>query len=229
MWLNVRSLTLVVAAALSAAAVLAYASTGAVTAAVPRINGHAQKLTRAERAKALKHCKKAKSKRQRNACERKAHEPAGPETHEGTGQEAATTTTGAPATTTATGTTTGTPGAEAAARSQYPSPAVAPNILADLQKARTVSQAPTAAQVAAGKVVFEMNCQVCHGPAGGGEVGDNNVPYTYLPRAQSVTGVVEQLVEPLGGAPEFEDLSFEQKEQAADYVCVELTKKCGEG
>ena len=45
-----------------------------------------------------------------------------------------------------------------------------------------------------------------------------------LPRAQSVTGVIEQLVEPLGGMPSFdEQLTFEQKEQLGDYVCVKLS------
>jgi mono/diheme cytochrome c family protein len=214
-----RSLKLIFVGVLTAAAVLAYASTGAVTAAVTTPNGHAQKLTRAGKLeKALKQCKKDKSKKQRSACERRGRELYGPEQHEATKNE--TTTTGY-GTATTTGATTG-----AGTTGTAP---LAPNIVAQLEHARTASETPTAAQVTAGKAVFEASCEVCHGAKGEGQVGDNNVPYRFLPRAQTVRGVIEQLVTPLGGAPEFELMTIEQKEQAADYVCVVLTQKCTEG
>ncbi len=45
-----------------------------------------------------------------------------------------------------------------------------------------------------------------------------------MPRAKSITGVVEQLEKPLGAMPPFkETLSAEEKKEVADYVTVELT------
>ncbi len=241
-WPNVRSLMLMVTGVLTAAAVLAYANTGAVTAAVTGPSGHAQKLAPSEKLKqAREKCRKDKTKKQRNACERKAHRLYGSEKPEVSTHETTTTTTGTATTTgtytttgtgtTGTGATTGTIGTEGegAAHDQYPSPRVGKNTVTELEKAKVASETPSASQVAGGKEVFETTCEVCHGAKGEGEVGDNFVPYRFLPRAQSVVGVIEQLVEPLGGAPEFELMTFAQKEEAADYVCVELTQKCAEG
>ena len=65
---------------------------------------------------------------------------------------------------------------------------------------------------------------------GQGESGDDFAPYAGLPRAQSVKGVIEQLIEPIGGMVSYDaGLEFVKKEQAGDYICVTLTKKCTEG
>lgn len=89
--------------------------------------------------------------------------------------------------------------------------------------AKTVSTTPTSASVTAGKTIFTDNCASCHGPLGNGTAAGPNLHV--MPRAQSVTGVIEQLIEPEGGMPDFDKvLSFAQKEQAADYVTVEITK-----
>ena len=45
-----------------------------------------------------------------------------------------------------------------------------------------------------------------------------------MARAQTITGVIEQLIEPVGAMPSFHTkLYFEQKEQVADFVAVEVT------
>lgn len=47
--------------------------------------------------------------------------------------------------------------------------------------------------------------------------------------AQSVAGIIEQLVEPDGGMLNFDkEIAFEQKEELGDYLCVVLTAKCEE-
>ena len=55
------------------------------------------------------------------------------------------------------------------------------------------------------------------------------MPYTALPRAQTVTGVIDQLIEPDGGMPNYDkEITFEHKEALGDYICVELVHKCEE-
>ena len=72
--------------------------------------------------------------------------------------------------------------------------------------AKTASETPSAAHVASGKMLYESEgCQGCHGAMGQGESGDEFAPYDNLPRAQSVTGVIEQLVEPLLGMTSYDD------------------------
>jgi mono/diheme cytochrome c family protein len=96
----------------------------------------------------------------------------------------------------------------------------------EMARAKTVeSTPPTAANVAAGKTLFaNENCANCHGPAGNGTAAGPNLHV--MPRAQSVTGVMEQLIQPEGSMPSFDKtLSFSEKEQVADYVAVEITKK----
>jgi mono/diheme cytochrome c family protein len=79
-----------------------------------------------------------------------------------------------------------------------------------------------AADVTAGKSIFEDNCSVCHGALGTGGNGGPNL--NTLPRAKSVKGVIEQLTYPIGAMPSFkEQLSAKEKEEVADYVTKEIT------
>jgi alcohol dehydrogenase (cytochrome c) len=78
------------------------------------------------------------------------------------------------------------------------------------------------ANVTAGKSIFASNCSVCHGIAGTGGNGGPNL--NNLPRAKSVSGVVEQLTTPLGAMPSFkEQLSAKEKEEVADFVTDTIT------
>jgi alcohol dehydrogenase (cytochrome c) len=79
-----------------------------------------------------------------------------------------------------------------------------------------------AADVTAGKSIFEDNCSVCHGALGTGGNGGPNL--NAEPRAKSVKGVIEQLTYPIGAMPSFkEQLSAKEKEEVADYVTTEVT------
>jgi alcohol dehydrogenase (cytochrome c) len=90
------------------------------------------------------------------------------------------------------------------------------------KKEATTGTTINAADVAAGKSVFEDNCSVCHGIAGTGGNGGPNL--NTLPRAKSVKGVIEQLTYPIGAMPSFkEQLSAKEKEEVADYVTTEIT------
>jgi mono/diheme cytochrome c family protein len=173
---------------------------------------HTQKLR-----KALAACKKETSKARRKSCEtqakrlygakhsKKAPKPGEPiagtpetqpkGTKKGGGTTGAGTTAGGPAT-----------GAKEAE---------------ELQKAANVG-APTPAGVEAGKKRFAEDCAGCHGTAGTG--GDGGPNLNEMPRAHSVTGVIEQLIQPIGPMPSFDSaLTFQQKEQLADFVTVEIT------
>jgi alcohol dehydrogenase (cytochrome c) len=79
-----------------------------------------------------------------------------------------------------------------------------------------------AADVTAGKSIFEDNCSVCHGALGTGGNGGPNL--NAEPRAKSTKGVIEQLTYPIGAMPSFkEQLSAKEKEEVADYVTTEVT------
>lgn len=92
----------------------------------------------------------------------------------------------------------------------------------ELAPAKTVSTSPPASSVTAGKSLFTGNCEGCHGPTG---EGNNTAPNLHsMPRAQSVAGIIEQLVQPEGAMPSFDSsLTFAEKEEAADYVAVDIT------
>jgi hypothetical protein len=92
----------------------------------------------------------------------------------------------------------------------------------ELARAKTVSTSPPAASVTAGKSLFASNCEGCHGPTG---EGTNTGPNLHsMPRAQSIAGVIEQLIAPEGAMPPFDSaLTFAEKEEAADYVAVDIT------
>jgi PQQ-dependent dehydrogenase (methanol/ethanol family) len=78
------------------------------------------------------------------------------------------------------------------------------------------------AAVAAGKSIFADSCSVCHGIAGTGGNGGPNL--NNEPRAKSVSGVIEQLTNPLGAMPSFkEQLSAKEQEEVAAYVTTEIT------
>ena len=73
--------------------------------------------------------------------------------------------------------------------------------------------------------LFSTRCESCHGP-----LGNSKVDFRELPLAGSVGGVMEQLIEPLGGMPNFDAVfTIQEKEDLGAYVCVDLTKKCREG
>ena len=88
--------------------------------------------------------------------------------------------------------------------------------------------------VSAGMPLFNAHCETCHGANGGGtNEGGLAPPYSELPRAQSVGGVMEQLIEPINEfavkMPNFDArFTFAEKEDLGAYVCVDLTKKCEE-
>ena len=99
--------------------------------------------------------------------------------------------------------------------------------------AATVSESPSPTKIASGKGLYQT-CVGCHGETGGGNEGDGYVPYgSQLPRSESVTGVIDQLVEDTlgkGVMPEYDgNYTFAEKEAIGDYICVEFTKKCHEG
>ena len=91
----------------------------------------------------------------------------------------------------------------------------------ELEKAKTVSEKPGASEIAAGKALFaSQSCEGCHGETGNGESGDGFASFLTLPRAQSVTGVIEQLVEPIGGMPEYDRQLTLKKRNASGATCV---------
>jgi quinohemoprotein ethanol dehydrogenase len=90
------------------------------------------------------------------------------------------------------------------------------------EEKKEASTGGAAAAVVAGKTLFASNCSVCHGLAGTGGNGGPNL--NNEPRAKSVSGVIEQLTNPLGAMPSFkEQLSAKEKEEVADYVTAEIT------
>jgi mono/diheme cytochrome c family protein len=232
-----------------ALALVEYCSAPAATpaaqtrAVAPAAKKRAQKLARALRA-----CKQDKSKSKRRACEEKARKLYGARKHSGrnvpSGANAPSRTgtgsTGAGAKTTATtgtGTTEGAGGATEGAGASTGTgmgtgtttgATTRGNVTEELEKARHAPQMPTPGAIEHGRALFAQDCAGCHGTKGEGQSGDDFVAYANLPRAQSVTGVIEQLIEPDGGMPTFDALPFEQKEEIGDYVCVVLTAKCEE-
>ena len=158
--------------------------------------GGQEKETKAQKlAKALKACKKMKPKHKRKSCETHAKKLYGSKhTKKGTETEKSHGTETKP--------------------SETPTQ--------ELARAKTASTSPPASSVTAGKSLFTSNCEGCHGPTG---EGTNTGPNLHLmPRAQSVAGVIEQLVQPEGAMPSFDSsLTFAEKEEAADYVAVDIT------
>jgi mono/diheme cytochrome c family protein len=239
-----------------AVAVVEYGSAAAVTQgpqsrAVATVAKKTQKKkeTKAQKlAKALKACKKNKSKAKRKACETaakkkyKTHTPPPHEEHTTTTTgttgtttattgttTATTTTTGTGTTTTGTGTTTTGTGTTTTGTGTTTT-GTGGNVAEELAKAKTATETPTSGMVLQGKTAYLADtCQGCHGMNGEGGDGDGDIPFASLTRAQTVTGVIEQLIEPVGGMPNFDkEIPYEQKELLGDYVCVVFSKKCEE-
>lgn len=208
---------------------LAAAGRSAVTASTPaQASGGHQELGRA-----LKACARRQSKSERRSCEKSAqrHSRSRPKSEASrrglsVGSERSSSSEPGPpgeveppgSTTTTATTTTG-------------APTTGPKLTAseELAMAATVSETPSPAAVKAGESLFEPTCAGCHGPTGEGNEGDGYVPFRALPRAQSVKGVIEDLVKPEGSfvGPNFDSsFSFAEKEALGDFICVELTKKC---
>ena len=203
------------------AAVLAYGSTAAVsrtTTAGYRATAAKKRATKAEKlAKALKACKKDKTKSKRKACETKANKLYG-KTKPKTEHHETTTTTGT-ATTTGTGTTgTATTGTGTTAGTTTGTTKETPQ----QEKERTPTTMPAAALVAGGKALFAEQCASCHGPNGEGTAHGPELNST--PRAHSMQGVILQLIEPEGEMPNFDKtFTYQQKEELAAFVTVDLT------
>jgi mono/diheme cytochrome c family protein len=216
--LRARASALIVGLTLAPAALAYGAGTGT---ARPRphepVAAHAaklsEKLTKTQKLrKALAACKKADSKAKRERCETQAKRLYGDKRTKHAAKPGETT-----AGTRGAGATGGemTAGAGAAGGNEGE----------ELQKAATVG-APTAAGVEAGKKLFAEQCAGCHGTTGTG--GDGGPNLNEMPRAHSVTGVIEQLITPVGPMPSFEKgLSFQEKEELANFVTVEITHAAG--
>jgi mono/diheme cytochrome c family protein len=216
----------------SAAAVTKVAQTRVVAAAAKKQETKAQKL-----AKALKACKKDKSKSKRKACEKAAKNKYKTQPNKtgtgttGTGTTGAATTgaatTGA-ATTGAATTGAATTGAATTGAATTGTTTGGETPAQELARAARVNLMPTAGAIEQGRTLFAQDCSGCHGAKGEGQSGDDFVAYAVLPRAQTLHGVIEQLIEPDGGMPTFDSLPFEVKEQLGAFVCVVLTGKCEE-
>lgn len=204
---------------------LAYgAGTGTATPASQRsAAAHAAKTTEGlakaqELMKALAACKKDSAKAKRKSCETKAKrlydaKHGKKTTKPGETTEAKHETRGAGA------------GANKGDGTTAGAGATAGNEAEELQKAAAVGP-PTPARVEAGKKLFAEQCAGCHGTTGMG--GDGGPNLNAMPRAHSVAGVIEQLVQPEGPMPSFEEgLSFEEKEALGDFVAAEITHAAG--
>ena len=198
-----------------APAVLAYgAATGTATPASHRPPAKTAKtLTRAqELRKALAACKKDNAKAKRKSCETKAKRSYGAKHAQKTRK---------PGKTTSQPREVGGAGNGNAEAPTGGGDAAGGTEAEELQKAAMVG-APTAAAVEAGKKLFAEQCAGCHGAAGTG--GDGGPNLNLMPRAHSVTGVIEQLIKPEGPMPSFDKgLSFQQKEELGNFVAVEIT------
>jgi mono/diheme cytochrome c family protein len=228
--MRARTLTLIVGLTLAPAALAYGAGTGTATPAARAPQGAhaartAMKLTKAQKLKkTLAACKREKTEPKRKSCEAKAKRLYGAHSKKAikpaettAGEHAAEpkqpagggATTGGGAAGAMGGATTGVGGATGG------------NEAEELQQAATVG-APTPAGVEAGKKLFAEQCAGCHGTTGMG--GDGGPNLNVLPRAHSVTGVIEQLIKPEGPMPDFDKvLSFQQKEELANFVTVEIT------
>ena len=100
----------------------------------------------------------------------------------------------------------------------------------ELERARQASNMPTSTLVGAGQKIFAATCAACHGLKDEGTPAGPALNQPSLTRAQSVEGVMEQLINPVGGGmPNFRsELSLGEKEELGAYVCVDLTMKCVE-
>ena len=208
-------------------ALLEYGSVGAVYGAARSPAIAAKTETKAQK---LKKCKKQKSKSKRKACEKKVRAGRSQVTTMTTGTGTAITTgtgtamtTGTVATTTGTGitgmTTTGGPGTTTGATTGTTTGTKEQKELKELKELEMSQSAKQnlldASNIAAGASVFEISCAVCHGKNGGGESGDNYVAYTSLPRAQTVAGVIDQLIEPDLGMPNVgEEMKFAKRKMS---------------
>lgn len=221
---SIRALTVAIGAGLLiGAALLAHVGTDAAAAAR---KGHREPTRAPLRArklsKALKACERAGSKATRRRCDKSAEKHFGPKRRHGVLEDA-----GYPCLASDEGSCTeereGLGGAEPSEERGTGGAATAE----ELAKATTVSETPPASKTTAGHALFEQVCAGCHGATGEGNEGDRFVPFSALPRAQSVTGVIEQLIEPSGLMPDFGGgLSFADKEELGDFICVEITRKC---
>jgi mono/diheme cytochrome c family protein len=87
---------------------------------------------------------------------------------------------------------------------------------------------PTAAELSAGKKLYETTCAACHGNHGQGTVLAPGLKT--LPRAKTINGVVEQLTKPLERTtgtkmPNFNaKYAKKEKEELGAYVTVDISK-----
>ncbi len=102
--------------------------------------------------------------------------------------------------------------------------------LKELERAHRASDLPSSTLVAGGKTLFALQCDICHGAKGEGTGFAAPLTAPSSTRAQSVAGVMEELINPVGGGmPNFSHaLSPEDKEELGAYVCVDITMKCEE-
>jgi mono/diheme cytochrome c family protein len=98
----------------------------------------------------------------------------------------------------------------------------------ELERAHHASNMPSSTLVATGRTLFAGTCAACHGSMGQGTVAAPPLTEPSQTRGQSVGGVMEQLISPVGGGmPNFRNnLSVEEKEALGAYVCVDITMKC---
>jgi alcohol dehydrogenase (cytochrome c) len=83
---------------------------------------------------------------------------------------------------------------------------------------------PKAGNVAAGKLVFQSNCAVCHGATGQG--GNGGPDLTAIPSAKNRQRVIQQVENGGGGMPAFKgQLTPKQIQNVAAYVVAKITGK----
>ncbi|HET7418547.1 MAG TPA: PQQ-binding-like beta-propeller repeat protein [Solirubrobacterales bacterium] len=87
-----------------------------------------------------------------------------------------------------------------------------------------VEEESSGGNAAAGKMVFDENCSVCHGATGHG--GNGGPDLTTQPKAKSLNGSIEQVTEGGGGMPAFAELlSTKEIEDVAAYVVETINGK----
>lgn len=211
--------------AIVALAALTYAGTGSVTAAPESHAAKVHKLSRAQELKklkkALRACAKKHRKSSRRACETKAR-------RRYPGKSLPRHKTGHPAEPEPPATET--PAQETPAP-EGPTPEERAKIAAELERAHSASNMPSAELVAKGQGLFASSCASCHGM--NGREGTNLAETCACAQpiftlAQSVGGVMQELIEPAQGTmPDFDkNFTLEEKEALGAYVCVDVTDAC---
>ena len=87
----------------------------------------------------------------------------------------------------------------------------------EVERAHQASNTPTSTLVAAGRAIFAATCAACHGIKDEGTLAGPALNQASLTRAQSVGGVMEQLMNPVGaGMPNFRnELSISKRKSSA--------------